>query len=145
MSKTATVPATIEDMKTQARQRWNAWAVALADNGTLPPHRDLLDAGIVLGFGAPADRLEGDATVVAAVRARQLEIEAANAASAAWEKATGGHDALHARQAALQAELEQIDILSRGNQPNVYQRATAERALSLLRRQYPELLGGLFQ
>jgi hypothetical protein len=82
MSKTA-APTTIAELKTEARTKWNRWAIALADNVTMPAPRDLLDCGIVLGFESPADALERDAKIIAAVRQRQAAIEIANAGTAA--------------------------------------------------------------
>jgi hypothetical protein len=143
VSKTATAPTTIAELKTEARQRWNRWAVQLADNGTMPPPRDLLDSGIVLGFESPADRLEGDAKIITAVRERQAAIEVANAGAAAWLKETGGHEVLQRLQEELHEQLEKLDGLIRGNQHNVQLRSVSEREIAALQRQYPDLLGGL--
>jgi hypothetical protein len=143
MSKTTTAPTTIAELRTEARQRWNRWAVQLADNGTMPPPRDLLDSGIVLGFESPADRLEGDARIVTAVRERQAAIEVANAGTASWLEQTGGHEVLQRLQEELREQLEKLDGLMRGNQAHVQLRAVSEREIAALRRQYPELLGGL--
>jgi hypothetical protein len=143
MSKTAAAPTTIAELKHQARQRWNTWAIALADNGTMPAPRDLLDSGIVLGFESPADALERDAKIVAAVREREAAIAVANAGTAAWVQETGGHDVLQRLQDELREQLDKLDGLTRGNQHNVQLRSVNEREISTLRRQYPELLGGL--
>jgi hypothetical protein len=143
MSTKTTAPQTLHELKAQARQRWNAWAVALADAGTLPPPRDLLDCGIVLGFESPADRLEGDAKIITVVRERQAVIEVANAGTAAWLKETGGHDVLQRLQDELREQLEKLDGLIRGNQHNVQLRSVSEREIAALQRQYPELLEGI--
>jgi hypothetical protein len=143
MSKTAAAPTTIAELKTEARTKWNRWAVALADTGTMPAPRDLLDSGIVLGFESPADALERDAKIVAAVREREAAIAVANAGTAAWVQETGGHDVLQRLQDELREQLEKLDGLTRGNQHNVQLRSVNEREISTLRRQYPELLGGL--
>ncbi len=143
MSKTATAPATIGELKTQARQRWNAWAVALAHNGTMPPPRELLDAGVILGIASPADQLERDAAIVSAARGRQAEIAAAQARSAAWEAETGGHETIARLVAKLQQELDAAEAMRSGNQMNVHARSVAERELSVLRRKYPELLADI--
>jgi hypothetical protein len=143
MSKTATAPTTIAELKTEARTKWNRWAIALADNGTMPPPRDLLDCGIVLGFESPADRLEGDAKIVAAVRERQAAIEVANAGTAEWMKETGGHEVLRRLQDELHEKLDRLDSLMRGNQAHVQLRAVSEREIAALQRQYPELLEGI--
>ena len=143
MSKTATAPTTIAELKAEARTKWNRWAVALADTGTMPAPRDLLDSGIVLGFESPADALERDAKIITAVRQRQAAIEVANAGTAAWVQETGGHDVLQRLQDELREQLEKLDGLTRGNQHNVQLRSVNEREISTLRRQHPELLGGL--
>ena len=142
MSKTA-APTTIAELKTEARTKWNRWAIALADNVTMPAPRDLLDCGIVLGFESPADALERDAKIIAAVRQRQAAIEIANAGTAAWLQETGGHDVLQRLQDELREQLEKLDGLIRGNQHNVQLRSVNEREIAALQRQYPELLGGL--
>jgi hypothetical protein len=143
MTKTATAPTTIAELKAEARTRWNRWAVALADTGTLPPPRDLLDAGIVLGHAAPADSLERDAKIISAVRTRQAEIAAANARREEWEKETGGQDVLKRLVEDLQTQMDRVEVLQHGNMVNIQSRGVAERELSVLRRQHPELLGGL--
>ena len=142
MSKTAAA-TTIAELKALARQRWNAWAVALADAGTLPPPRDLLDSGIVLGFESPADALERDAKIITAARTRQAEIAAANARIAAWETETGGHEVLKRLVEELQDQMDRAEAMRSGNLGNVHSRGVAERELSALQRQYPELLEGL--
>jgi hypothetical protein len=143
MSKTANAPTTIAELKAEARTKWNRWAVQLADTGVMPAPRDLLDSGIVLGFESPADALERDAKIIATVRERQAAIDVANAATAAWVEQTGGHDVLQRLHDDLREQLEKLDALMRGNQHNVQLRSVNERELSALRRQYPELLGGL--
>ncbi len=142
MSKTA-APQTISELKSEARQKWNRWAVQLADTATLPQAREMLDAGIVLGFDSPADQLERDAKIITAVRARQAEIIAANARTAEWERETGGHEKLTRLVAELQAQLEKVEDMRLGNRHNVHARSTAEREINTLRRQHPELLQGL--
>ena len=143
MSKTATAPTTIAELKAESRTKWNAWAIRLADTGTMPAPRDLLDAGICLGFESPADRLEGDARIVTAVRERQAAIEVAVAGTAEWMKETGGHEVLRRLQDELHEKLDRLDSLMRGNQAHVQLRAVSEREIAALQRQYPELLGGL--
>ena len=142
MSKTA-APTTIAELKTEARTKWNRWAIALADNVTMPAPRDLLDCGIILGFESPADRLEQDAAVIAAVRERQAAIEVANAGTAEWMKETGGHEVLRRLQDELHEKLDRLDSLMRGNQAHVQLRAVSEREIAALQRHYPELLGGI--
>jgi|LakMenEpi03Aug12_release.lakeMendotaPanAssembly.Ray.scaffolds.fasta_scaffold1732568_1 hypothetical protein len=143
MSKTATAPTTIAELKAESRTKWNRWAVALADTGTMPAPRDLLDSGIVLGFDSPADALERDARIVTALREREAAIAVANAGTAEWMKETGGHDVLQRLQDELREQLEKLDGLIRGNQHHVQLRAVSEREIAALQRQYPELLGGL--
>lgn len=143
MSKTATAPTTISELKHQARQLWNTWATTLADNGTMPAPRDLLDSGIVLGFHSPADALERDARIVTALREREAAIEVANAGTRAWVQETGGHDVLQRLQDELSEQLEKLGLLMRGNQHHVHLRSVNEREIITLRRQHPELLGGL--
>jgi hypothetical protein len=143
MTKTATAPTTISELKAESRQRWNRWATTLADAGTLPPPRDLLDAGIILGHDAPADALERDAAIINAARTRLAEIEAANARIAAWEAETGGHEVLKRLVEDLQQQIERVEVLQHSNMPNAIARSVAERELSALRRQHPELLEGI--
>ncbi len=143
MSTKTAAPQTLHELKAQARQRWNAWAVALADAGTLPPPRDLLDCGIILGHESPADRLEGDAKIIQAARSRQAEIAAANARIAAWETETGGHEVLKRLVEELQDQMDRAEAMRSGNTGNVHSRGVAERELSALQRQYPELLEGI--
>lgn len=143
MSKTASPPATISELKAEARTKWNRWAVQLADNGTMPQPRELLDAGIIMGFESPADALERDAKVITAVRERQAAIEVANAGTAEWMKETGGHEVLQRLQDELHEKLDRLDSLMRGNQAHVQLRAVSGREIAALQRQYPELLEGL--
>ena len=132
MSKTATAPTTIAELKAEARTKWNAWAIRLADTGVLPQPRDLLDAGICLGFESPADALERDAKIITA-----------EARIAEWEKETGGHEAISRLVAELQDQMERAEALRTGNMMNIHSRGVANRELASLRRQHPELLEGL--
>ena len=143
MSKTATAPTTIAELKAEARTKWNAWAIRLADTGVLPQPRDLLDAGICLGFESPADALERDAKIITAARGRQREIAAAEARIAEWEKETGGHEAISRLVAELQDQMERAEALRTGNMMNIHSRGVANRELASLRRQHPELLEGI--
>jgi hypothetical protein len=143
MSKTATAPTTIAELKAEARTKWNRWAIQLADNGTMPAPRDLLDSGIVLGFESPADALERDAKIIQAARTRQAEIAAAEQRIAAWEAETGGHAVLKRLVEELQDQLDRAEAMRSGNMLNIQCRGVAERELSALRRQYPDLLDGI--
>jgi hypothetical protein len=143
MSKTATAPTTIAELKTEARTKWNRWAIQLADNGTMPAPRDLLDCGIILGHESPADALERDSQIIAAARVRQQEIAAANARIAEWERETGGHEAISRLVAELQGQMERAEALRMGNMMNIQSRGVADRELASLQRQYPELLEGI--
>jgi hypothetical protein len=96
-----------------------------------------------LGHDAPANALERDAAIINAARTRLAEIEAANARIAAWEAETGGHEVLKRLVEDLQQQIERVEVLQHSNMPNAIARSVAERELSALRRQHPELLEGI--
>jgi hypothetical protein len=50
--------ASLDELQSEARRTWRAWAVAIAQGGPQPQPRELLDAGTLLGLASPADQLE---------------------------------------------------------------------------------------
>jgi hypothetical protein len=50
--------ASLDELQSEARRTWRAWAVAIAHGGPQPNARALFECGAVLGFESPADQLE---------------------------------------------------------------------------------------
>lgn len=135
---TKTAP-TFDDLRSEARRNWQRWARDLASGKPMPPARELIDCGIVLGFAMPADKLETDAAVVKRFTALRADFDVTSASIASIESANAG---LEAEIAKLQAKLD--DLLSRrGSEIGMcYDRGAARRRMAELRREHPDLLAG---
>jgi hypothetical protein len=130
---------TLEDLKTEARRNWQKWARDLASGKPMPPARDLIDAGIILGYEQPADRLEQDAAVVKRYTALRADFDATGMAIAAIAKANEG---LEPEIAKLEAELEELRSRRMADVGLGYERGTARRRMHELLRAHPEVLAG---
>lgn len=130
---------TLEDLKTEARRNWKRWAFDLATGKPMPSPRELIDAGIILGYEQPADRLEKDAAAVRKFNALRDDVAATDVALANIAKANEG---LEEQIAALEAQLDALRSRRMDGLPLGFERGTASRRMSELRREHPEVLAG---
>ena len=134
-TKTAS-PQTLDELKAEARRTWNRWARDLVAGKGMPPARELIDAGIILGFQQPGDQLEQDATLVRAFDADREKFERFTAIQAETRKANEGVDA---RIAALEKELDELREKRGCTIGFAFDRANAHRRMSDVARKYPAL------
>ena len=137
-SKTASAH-TFQELKAEALRNWNRWAREMADGKPMPPARELIDAGIILGRDTPGDLLERDAAIVKRFNAlRAARIQAKAEIAAIHQRDEG----LEERIAAVEAELDEL----RGRRQDIvgpsWDAGNAGRKLQELIRQNPDLLEG---
>jgi hypothetical protein len=134
-TKTAS-PQTLDELKTEARRNWNRWARDLVAGKPMPPARELIDAGILLGFQQPGDQLEQDAAIVRKFEADRETFDHATAAQAEIHKA---NEAVDERITALEKELDELRGKRGCSIAFSFDRGNARRRMVDLTRRYPSL------
>jgi hypothetical protein len=137
-TKTAS-PQTLDELKTEARRNWNRWARDLVAGNPMPPARELIDAGILLGFQQPGDQLEQDAAIVRKYKADRETFDHATSAQAEINKA---NEAVDERITALERELDELREKRGCSIAFSFDRANARRRMVELTRRYPALFEG---
>ena len=134
-TKTAS-PQTLDELKAEARRNWNRWARELVAGSPMPPARELIDAGILLGFQQPGDQLEQDAALVRKFNDEREKFDRFTAIQAETRKA---NEPIDERIAALEKELDELREKRGCNIGFAFDRANARRRMSEVARKHPAL------
>jgi hypothetical protein len=137
-TKTAS-PQTLDELKAEARRNWNRWARDLVAGNPMPPARELIDAGILLGFQQPGDQLEQDAALVRKFNADREKFDQFTAASAETRKA---NEPIDERIAALEKELDELREKRGCDIGYAFDRANARRRMCDVVRKHRALFEG---
>ena len=133
----AAPPQTIHDLRVEASRRWLAWCRQFNEDGTMPPARDILEAGAILGHRPPVAVFEEHAAIVAA-HDQAVEAAAGYQANADEKRAAIPAD-LEQRIAACEKLLVELRSLRQPGTADSFWAASQTRKAEQIRAKHPDL------